>query len=1163
MKIERKRFSGVMNLDDPNTVIAGTHHKEAYNVLFKGNPGDMSVESIPGNQSIANADLEEGTNVCIGSYYDELKQRLFYFVYNSNGYDAIFIYDTTQNHIPAASRNITTLLMSKVDSLSSEPLFNFSPDFPIASVNILYRTEEDGDILHWTDRNNPPMKLNIKEALAVNKTYNGNWKKKYLTVARPMPLISPVCKYEDDATTNINNLRSKLYQFRYRWVYKDFTKSAWSPWSRLFAPVNADSLAVETNNTKNNRISITYQTGDSDIDKIEIAARESIDNVFSDPFLIKTVDKLGLPDNSGYEFKFYNTEAYPAISLTESNQLFDYVPLKANAQELLNGNTIIYGGITEGRTANVTPSVAQSLSLVQNSVTVSSFTMASYNRYTFSYFPVYNVTGGNHYIIFNGTPNVGDSYTFSLSFRRDIGAGVQTATVNISIPTLTAGQNTQAALETILVSLLQGNATLQNYGLASSVASLQLIEPGEFNNKRGIKIPGNSVNKAWILDSYNFVYTYAGGGGLPVDPTGVNTACYKHMSRYTFGMCYFDENGVTNGVVTSDSMKVITPEIDSTDLSGTTLTIPLIQLSVSHQPPTWAKYFSFVRTKNLTCSEFKTILTTDTYKDTSSTYAYLDITDFQNNKSGFPIYDFSKGDRVRIVGLKNGSDNVSDYPVYGVVNSSDITPSAPPPRDRIWLKIPYDAGVMSQFGTVGFKTYYLEVYTPTINSNEDTQVFYEFGETYEVELDLNGNIVHEGQIQDQIVGVGAQPAIFRFFRGDVYNRQRDEQWILDLSMSDKYNSKFDGNGRPFVVDEYAKENYFPTLVRYSLDYQSGTNVNQTNRFYAANFDEYDREKGDIQRLKTRGRQLRVFQSRACGVVPILQSLVQTADGSGVLSQSSEIINKIQYYQGEYGIGNQYCSLSSSPQADYFTDPVRGCQARLSADGISSISELYKAHFFLNPLLTKYNKVRGNISGNGKAKILSVYDQFNQESITILQESVAGDNKSNPYTFGFNEARNSYSSFYSFSPEWITCAENLIISWRNGVLYTHDNTAAYCNYYNIQYQPSIKCVFNMYQDVKKRYNTITIHSNRVIAPYNNGDITTNMSQMSSLQTTDFLAKDDKRHAAFKRDSLSTGGLYNGNVLKGNWLELKLQPSNGNQFVNLYYIELSILEPFNNR
>ena len=1152
-----------MNLDDPNNVIAGTHHKEAFNVLFKGNAGDMRVESMPGNQAITNNGLQSGTNVCIGSYYDELKQRVFFFVYNSNGYDAIFIYDTKQNHIPAASRTITTLLMSKVDSLSTEPLFNFSPDFPIASVNILYRTEDDGDILHWTDRNNPPMKLNIKEAEAVNKTYNGNWKKKYLTVARPMPLLSPICKYEDDATTNINNLRSKLYQFRYRWVYKDFTKSTWSPWSRLFAPVNADTLAIEINNTKNNRISITYQTGDNDVEKIEIAARESIDNVFSDPFLVKTIDKTGLPNNSPFEFKFYNTEAYPSISLTESNQLFDYVPLKANAQELLNGNTIIYGGITEGRTANVTPSVTQSLSLVQNTITVSNFTMASYNRYTFSYTPVYNVTGGNHYIIFNGTPNVGESYSFSLSFRRDIGAGVQSVTVNITIPTLTAGQNTQAALETILVTQLQSNATLQNFGLTSGIAALQLIEPGEFNNKRGVKIPGNSTNKAWILDSYNFVYNYVGGGSLPVDPTGVNTACYKHMSRYTFGMCYFDENGVTNGVITTDTMNVITPEIDSTDLSGTSLSIPLIQFSVSHQPPTWAKYFSFVRTKNLTCSDFKTILTTDTYKDASSTYAYLDITDFQNNKSGYPIYDFAKGDRVRIVGLKNGSDNVSDYPVYNLVNSNDITTSAPPPRDRVWLKIPYDSGVMSQFGTTGFKTYYLEVYSPTINANAETQVFYEFGETYEVEIDLNGNLVHEGQIQDQIVGAGEQPAIFRFVRGDIYNRQRDEIWILDQSMSDKYNSKFDGNGRAFVVDEYAKETYFPTLVRYSLDYQSGTSVNQTNRFYPANFDEYDREKGDVQRMRIRGRQLRIFQNRACGVVPVLQNVVQTADGNSVLSQSSQIINNIQYYQGDYGIGNQYCSLSSSAQSDYFTDPVRGCQVRLSADGVSPISELYKAHFYLTPLITKYNKVRNNITGSGKAKILSVYDQFNEEAITVMQESVAGSDKSLPYTFGFNELRNSYSSFYNFSPEWITSVENLVISWKNGVLYTHDNTTAYCNYYGVQYKPSIRAVFNLYQDVKKRYNTIMMLCNKAWVPSTNGDITTNLSQSSSLQASDFIFKDDKLHASFKRDANSTGGLYNGNVLKGNWAEIKLQPVNGNEFVNLYYIELSILEPFNNR
>ena len=1154
MKIERKQFSGVMNLDDPNEVMVGTHHREAFNVLFKGNPGEMRAEGVPGNRLVTNAGLQAGTNVCIGSYYDELKQRVFYFVYNSNGFDAIFVYNTI-------TRGVSTLLMSKIDSLSTESLFNFSPDYPIASVNILYRTEEDGDILHWTDRNNPPMKLNIKEAEAVGKTYAGNWKFKYLTTARPMPLISPICRYEDDAATSINNLKSKLYQFRYRWIYRDFTKSAWSPWSRLFAPANVDTLSTEVDPTKNNRISVKYQTGDADVVKIEIASRQSIDSTFSDPFLVETINKTSIPNNTEYEYKFYNTEAYPYVDVAESNQLFDYVPLKANTQELLNGNVLAYAGITEGRTPGVTISATQSISLVQNTQTSTPFTMSSFNRYTFTYFPVYNTTGGYHYIIFDGTPAVGDSYLFTISFRRDLGSGVESTSVQITIPTLTVGQNTQQQVEAILVSQLQANASLQNYGLASYVQALQLVEPGEFNNKRGVKIGGNTVNEAWVLDSYNFQYTYAGSGGLPSDVTGVNTACYKHKSRYSFGICYFDENGVTNGVMTSESLKVVTPEIVSTDLGGTSLTIPMIEFTVTNQAPLWAKYFSFVRTANLTTSEFKTVITDQTEKDAGAGYAYLAITSLQTNKSGYQAYSFSKGDRVRIIGRKNQANLIYDYPVVAVVSSleANITPA-----DNTWLKVPYDSTWMTVFGTAGYDNYYIEVYTPALNASEENQLFYEFGEVYPV-IESGVNRYHTGMIQNQ---TASQGAIYKFFRGDIYNRLRDTVWILDKSMSDKYNSKVDGNGRAFVVDEYAKNAYYPTLIRYSLEYQSGTNINQTNRFYAANFDEYDRERGDIQRLRVRGRQLRVFQNRACGVVPILQAVVQTADGSDVLSQSVQIINKIQYYQGDYGIGNQFTSLASSANADYFTDPVRGCQVRLSGDGITPITELYKAHFYFNQLIVKYNKsTRTNISGQGKAKILGIYDQFNEEFVTVMQESAAGDDKSNPYTFGFNEFRNAYTSFYNYSPEWITTAENMVISWRNGVLYTHDNTTNYCNFYGVQFKPSITSIFNQYGQIKKRYNTITMLANKVWAPDTNGDITTNLGQRSKLAVSDFLFKDDKIHAAFKRDAGAGAGtdaaLYNGNVLKGNWASIKLQPANGNEFVNLYYIELAILEPFYNR
>jgi hypothetical protein len=172
-------------------------------------------------------------------------------------------------------------------------------------------------------------------------------------------------------------------------------------------------------------------------------------------------------------------------------------------------------------------------------------------------------------------------------------------------------------------------------------------------------------------------------------------------------------------------------------------------------------------------------------------------------------------------------------------------------------------------------------------------------------------------------------------------------------------------------------------------------------------------------------------------------------------------------------------------------------------------------------------------------------------------------KSEPKTFGFNEMKNSYTSFYDYNPEWAMCAENTVITWKDGQLWRHDNTTSYANFYNVQYKPSITLVFNQYESIKKRYNTITMLCNKAWLPNTNGDINTNLGQTSSLQLTDFVFRDDKFHASFKRDSLSTGGLYNGNVLKGNWAQIKLQPVNGNEFVNLYYIELSILEPFYNR
>ena len=49
-----------------------------------------------------------------------------------------------------------------------------------------------------------------------------------------------------------------------------------------------------------------------------------------------------------YNYKFYNDSIYSQIDVLETEQLQDYVPQRANAAELANGNVLLYSGITEG-----------------------------------------------------------------------------------------------------------------------------------------------------------------------------------------------------------------------------------------------------------------------------------------------------------------------------------------------------------------------------------------------------------------------------------------------------------------------------------------------------------------------------------------------------------------------------------------------------------------------------------------------------------------------------------------------------------------------------------------------------------------------------------------------------------------------------------------------
>ena len=1137
MGIEIKKFSGFLNTDDPAAEANYLHHLDSRNVTFRGDVPNMRVQNIPGTTLIPNQYLPAGTNECIGSFYDGLRQRIIWFNWNSNDQHGVYQYNIKTL---AVDRIVASFIDSQIDILE------FDRNFPIASINILYTTEEDGDILHWVARNNRPMKINIKDAL--NRIYGVDWIVDYLTVARPMPLIAPTCVYKNDATVNINNLRKKLYQFRYRWVYKDFTKSTWSPYSKLFAPAIPDDVATDIDEQKNNRIDVTIDSGNPDVVKVEIAARQTQSPSFSDNFLIKTIDKVVdlLPNNTLIVYQFFNDSSYPLIDLNEANLLFDYVPKISNTQELLNGNVIIYGGITEGYNFDETLDVDLTVEMIDyttvDALTIEIFSMGSDPN------PSCPSSDYQNFAFFRviGTPTAGDIYTIVFTGLPISNTTSYTVQIGDGVPQVVTG-------------LINAINALFATNSANNIAA-PWLNFNEFYYQ--ISVAPCTGGNPYPFSVSNIILDFINSNN-PVD--GVANSIYKHKSRYGYGLVYLDDFGVTNGVVTDNELLFETPELTAT--GGAASKIPKINVSINHQPPIWAKSYSFVRTANQTVQFLLSTVSCNTEKDSglNPSYAYIEITNQQNNQNNFPVYEFTDGDRVRIIGVFVGALAPYDFPIVSLKTGPTINGAV---VQGDFLVVPYDA-VLSGFGSNDH--YLIEIYTPALNSTSNQQFFYEFGETYEV---LDAGTVgrrHAGQTQDQVIG--SLPATFSFTRGDFYIKSRKIPLnadlsnvtavsIIDQSVSDFFPSKVVGNGRAFVVDQDAGEVYFPTLLRWSLAYQQDTNINQTNRFYPANLDEVDRQRGDIQRFKSRDRILRIFQNRSCGQVGVYGRFIQNNQGNSELVTTDEIItsNNVQYYSGEYGLGDQYTGLVSGSIQDYFVDPVRGYQCRLSNDGITPISEIYKGQYTIRALLTPYNKPY--IRSNGiNSKVIGFYDFFEEQYHCILQEGTLGGSTIGNHNFSFNEKRNAYSCFsYDFIPEWIICAEDVTYSWKEGQLYIH-NSSTTNNFYGIQYPSSIKCAFNQNLPEKKTWISLTEMANTIWhCPSIESSLISiaqlNLKQQSNLITQDFAQLEETYSASFLRDINSIGGIIEGDALKGNLLIINFELPVENSGQLSYLNEISV-------
>ena len=301
-----------------------------------------------------------------------------------------------------------------------------------------------------------------------------------------------------------------------------------------------------------------------------------------------------------------------------------------------------------------------------------------------------------------------------------------------------------------------------------------------------------------------------------------------------------------------------------------------------------------------------------------------------------------------------------------------------------------------------------------------------------------------------------------------------------------------------------------------------SNFNPANSPY---FD-YNLDFGSIQSLKMRDNDLIIFHESKVGRVLVDKDILTTASAEGLVSLSNNIIaNYVNTYSGDYGCGVHPESIVQHGQRFYFTDIKKGVVLRLSADGLTIISDYNMRDYFrdLGEMYTKYNpdamsddeftqygavlsdfniiggydpKYDEYIVNFPEVKIHRFYymNQYSKPStwdLDILQwenETQAYNivNQENEIAFhsvtlGFSEGQNRWTSFYSFIPEFCAKINRQFITFKKGRLYRHNDSDVYNRntlykakmntFYGNKHLSYLDFVFNAEPSSVKTYNAI--------------------------------------------------------------------------------------------
>jgi len=270
-------------------------------------------------------------------------------------------------------------------------------------------------------------------------------------------------------------------------------------------------------------------------------------------------------------------------------------------------------------------------------------------------------------------------------------------------------------------------------------------------------------------------------------------------------------------------------------------------------------------------------------------------------------------------------------------------------------------------------------------------------------------------------------------------------------IKDEFNAPFIDRGVVVstTLDAEYKEEQKESGLIFSGIFNSTSGVNELNQFIQALPITKDINPiyGSIQKLHVRETDLITFCEDKVLKILTNKDALFNADGNTNLTASNNVLGQTIGYVGEYGISKNPESFASHAFRMYFADKARGAVLRLSRDGLTSISEKGMSDFFGDNLAAS-------------STILGTYNEDKGSYNVTL----------NSKTVSFDERVDGWTSFKSFLPESGLSINNIYYTFKNGDLYSHNNTTRN-TFYGIAYESSVNVLFNDIPTSVKSFKTL--------------------------------------------------------------------------------------------